>query len=544
MARSCEAAKSSKGTRARAMSGERSRAKSRAHREARAGAGAWRRARARARGRRLGVRGRSARACRRGEPSRSRGRAGRRAPVRGAARARARASSYTCVRLARGSLAGAGASGRRRRCFGFRHHGTRKLCRAPAGSRTAGLPEAVGVKSSNGRRHVRQYSSRSRGEEAIGDVLAASPRRGRARAPGGRRDPAASDAGRVRGDHVRARPCATSSGPWPPSARRVRPTARVDTRVEVCTASPARGWRERRRGSRVRATTTVETPFDDNDALFVRLATAAADGRGATSHHATTPRGVAGRFDARVPPRRPRRVGASRARGRRGARRPRRRSAPPARASLSGSDPKAPPPAVAARWCAPATRGDGVAGVAAGISPGPRGGRRDAPARDGAGDRAPRRARGRVARGRGHGRVRGASPRARRAAPRASARNAWRRGGWRACRGASAGGPGTTGRRRGAPRLGRRGDCAPSETSPGWGSRSAGDAGTGSPPGRTGTGTGRRAAAGGRSARPFAFGGGFANQRTIIPGIVFTRDETARSWDAAFACKVLFDVAS
>ena len=77
-------------------------------------------------------------------------------------------------------------------------------------------------------------------------------------------------------------------------ASREADRARVDTRVEVCTASPARGRRDaRRRGSRVRATTTVETPFDDNDALFVRLATAAADGRGATSHHATTPRGVA-----------------------------------------------------------------------------------------------------------------------------------------------------------------------------------------------------------------------------------------------------------
>ena len=76
-------------------------------------------------------------------------------------------------------------------------------------------------------------------------------------------------------------------------ASRAADRARVDTRVEVCTASPARGRRDaRRRGSRVRATTTVETPFDDGDALFVRLATAAADGRGATSHHATTPRGV------------------------------------------------------------------------------------------------------------------------------------------------------------------------------------------------------------------------------------------------------------
>jgi hypothetical protein len=39
-------------------------------------------------------------------------------------------------------------------------------------------------------------------------------------------------------------------------------------------------------------------------------------------------------------------------------------------------------------------------------------------------------------------------------------------------------------------------------------------------------------------------GGGFSNQRTIIPGIVFTRDEDARSWDATVACKVQFDVAS
>ena len=77
-------------------------------------------------------------------------------------------------------------------------------------------------------------------------------------------------------------------------ASRAADRARVDTRAEVCTASPARGRRDaHRRESRVRATTTVETPFDDGDALFVRLATSAADGRGATSHHATTPRGVA-----------------------------------------------------------------------------------------------------------------------------------------------------------------------------------------------------------------------------------------------------------
>jgi len=72
-------------------------------------------------------------------------------------------------------------------------------------------------------------------------------------------------------------------------ASRAADRARVDTRVEVCTASPARGRRDaRRRGSRVRATTTVETPFDDGDALFVRLATAAADGRGATSLDASS----------------------------------------------------------------------------------------------------------------------------------------------------------------------------------------------------------------------------------------------------------------
>jgi hypothetical protein len=89
----------------------------------------------------------------------------------------------------------------------------------------------------------------------------------------------------------------------------------------------------------------------------------------------------------------------------------------------------------------------------------------------------------------------------------------------------------------------------PSETSPGWGLALGRGRGDGVFAGTDGDGDGDGAASGLFAAplRGEAFlrlGGGFANHRTIIPGIVFTRDETARSWDATFACKVLFDVAS
>jgi hypothetical protein len=36
-------------------------------------------------------------------------------------------------------------------------------------------------------------------------------------------------------------------------------------------------------------------------------------------------------------------------------------------------------------------------------------------------------------------------------------------------------------------------------------------------------------------------GEGLANQRSIVPGIVLTRDETTRRWNASIACKVQFD---
>ena len=82
----------------------------------------------------------------------------------------------------------------------------------------------------------------------------------------------------------------------------------------------------------------------------------------------------------------------------------------------------------------------------------------------------------------------------------------------------------------------------PTETSPGWGLALGRGRRDGS--GTGGDDAGTTGAAPLRGEAFLRLGGGFSNQRTIIPGIVFTRDEDARSWDATVACKVQFDVAS
>ena len=344
-------------------------------------------------------------------------------------------------------------------------------------------------------------------------------------------------------------------------ASRAADRARVDTRVEVCTASPARGRRDaRRRGSRVRATTTVETPFDDGDALFVRLATAAADGRGATSHHATTPRGVADvaldklAYRRRCGPDAWVRLVLVGAEGHDAAA----TLSPTSKgASLSGLGSKGAAALAGCRGaavCASVDAQDGVAGVAAGIFSG------DSAVAGAARPRAMAQATVR--------------PGARAAASLAvavtdafaggvSSARAPRRAaclsaqclaavGDRALVGAwaSAGGSGDDGAPSGrVPDWGVVATAPPSETSPGWGLALGRGRGDGVFAGTDGDGDGDGAASGLFAAplRGEAFlrlGGGFANHRTIIPGIVFTRDETARSWDATFACKVLFDVAS
>ena len=344
-------------------------------------------------------------------------------------------------------------------------------------------------------------------------------------------------------------------------ASRAADRARVDTRVEVSTASPFLGRRDaRRRDSRVRATTTVETPFDNGDALFVRFATRAADGRGAT--FSSSP-GEGEKLDVALDKLAYRRrcgpdawvrlvlVGAE------GHDAAATLSPTSKGASLSGLGSKGAAALAGCRGaavCASVDAQDGVAGVAAGIFSGD-------PAVAGA-------ARPRAM---AQATVR---PGARAAASLAvavtdafaggvSSARAPRRAaclsaqclaavGDRALVGAwaSAGGSGDDGAPSGrVPDWGVVATAPPSETSPGWGLALGRGRGDGVFAGTDGDGDGDGAASGVFAAplRGEAFlrlGGGFANQRTIIPGIVFTRDETARSWDATFACKVLFDVAS
>ena len=337
-------------------------------------------------------------------------------------------------------------------------------------------------------------------------------------------------------------------------ASREADRARVDTRVEVCTASPARGRRDaRRRGSRVRATTTVETPFDDNDALFVRLATAAADGRGATSHHATTPRGVADvaldklAYRRRCGPDAWVRLVLVGAEGHDAAA----TLSPTSKgASLSGLGTKGAAALAGCRGaavCASVDAPDGAAGVAAGLFsgdcaiPGAARPRAMAQATVRPGTRAAASLAVAVTDAFADGDAAGIlSAQGLVALGERALVGAW----------ASAGLRGSGGRGSDfVPDWGVVATAPPSENAPGWGlgfGRGRGDERRAETRGE-GAGTN---GAGASSAAPLRFegflrlGDGFSNHRTVIPGIVLTRDETARSWDATVACKVQFDVAS
>ena len=337
-------------------------------------------------------------------------------------------------------------------------------------------------------------------------------------------------------------------------ASREADRARVDTRVEVCTASPARGRRDaRRRGSRVRATTTVETPFDDNDALFVRLATAAADGRGATSHHATTPRGVADvaldklAYRRRCGPDAWMRLVLIGAEGHDAAA----TLSPTSKgASLSGLGTKGAAALAGCRGaavCASVDAPDGAAGVAAGLFsgdcaiPGAARPRAMAQATVRPGTRAAASLAVAVTDAFADGDAAGIlSAQGLVALGERALVGAW----------ASAGLRGSGGRGSDfVPDWGVVATAPPSENAPGWGlgfGRGRGDERRAETRGE-GAGTN---GAGASSAAPLRFegflrlGDGFSNHRTVIPGIVLTRDETARSWDATVACKVQFDVAS
>ena len=337
-------------------------------------------------------------------------------------------------------------------------------------------------------------------------------------------------------------------------ASRAADRARVDTRVEVCTASPARGRRDaRRRGSRVRATTTVETPFDDGDALFVRLATAAADGRGATSHHATTPRGVADvaldklAYRRRCGPDAWVRLVLVGAEGHDAAA----TLSPTSKgASLSGLGTKGAAALAGCRGaavCASVDAPDGAAGVAAGLFsgdcaiPGAARPRAMAQATVLPGTRAAASLAVAVTDAFADGDAAGIlSAQGLVALGERALVGAW----------ASAGLRGSGGRGSDfVPDWGVVATAPPSENAPGWGlgfGRGRGDERRAETRGE-GAGTN---GAGASSAAPLRFegflrlGDGFSNHRTVIPGIVLTRDETARSWDATVACKVQFDVAS
>ena len=335
-------------------------------------------------------------------------------------------------------------------------------------------------------------------------------------------------------------------------ASRAADRARVDTRVEVSTASPARGWRDaRRRESRVRATTTVETPFDNGDALFVRLATAAADGRG----------------DSPSP--RPRRADALQL----DKLAYRRRCGPDAwvrlvlvgaeghdaaatlsptskGASLSGLGTKGAAALAGCRGaavCASVDAPDGAAGVAAGLFsgdcaiPGAARPRAMAQATVRPGTRAAASLAVAVTDAFADGDAAGIlSAQGLVALGERALVGAW----------ASAGLRGSGGRGSDfVPDWGVVATAPPSENAPGWGlgfGRGRGDERRAETRGE-GAGTN---GAGASSAAPLRFegflrlGDGFSNHRTVIPGIVLTRDETARSWDATVACKVQFDVAS
>jgi hypothetical protein len=340
-------------------------------------------------------------------------------------------------------------------------------------------------------------------------------------------------------------------------ASRAADRARVDTRVEVSTASPALGRRDaRRRDSRVRATTTVETPFDNGDALFVRFATRAADGRGATSLFSSAP-GEGEKLNVALDKLAYRRrcgpdawvrlvlVGAE------GHDAAATLSPTSKGASLSGLGAKGAAALAGCRGaavCASVDAPDGVAGVAAGVFSGDlsvRGAARpramaqatvrpgsraaaslavavlSAAARDGPGD-APAfpvcvSAQGLLALG-----------------DRALVA-AWASGGF----GDDGAAPGQNPF---FPDWGVVATAPPTETSPGWGLALGRGRRDGSGTGGDDAGTTGLAPLRGEAF--LRLGGGFSNQRTIIPGIVFTRDEDARSWDATVACKVQFDVAS
>ena len=343
-------------------------------------------------------------------------------------------------------------------------------------------------------------------------------------------------------------------------ASREADRARVDTRVEVCTASPARGRRDaRRRGSRVRArppsrrrlTTTTRSSCVSRP----RRRTGAARRRITRRRRAASPtsRWTSSRTAAAAATATWVRLVLVGAEGHDAAA----TLSPTSKgASLSGLGSKGAAALAGCRGaaeCASVDARDGVAGVAAGVFSGDPAVAGARPARDGAATVRPgARAAASLAVAVTDAFAGGvSSARAPRRAACLSAQMPGGGWGWRARRGVGLGG--RLRGRRGAvgarPRLGRRGDCAPSETSPGWGLALGRGRGDGVFAGADGDGDGDGAASGVFAAplRGEAFlrlGGGFANVETIIPGIVFTRDETARSWDAAFACKVLFDVAS
>ena len=190
LACSCEAAKSSKGKRARVRCRESAPERNPESNEKRAPAQGAAVARARARTNsgsrpiapRVPTRRTVAIARTRGKTRAGHGRVAR---ARGRRRRHAFGSRVDRLQCARARVG-------RRRCFGFQHHGGRESPPGARRKRDCRMPEAVGVKSSIQRRRP-VFLALAR-QARFGDVLAASPRRGRARAPGGRRDPAASDA--------------------------------------------------------------------------------------------------------------------------------------------------------------------------------------------------------------------------------------------------------------------------------------------------------------------------------------------------------------
>ena len=334
-------------------------------------------------------------------------------------------------------------------------------------------------------------------------------------------------------------------------ASRAADRARVDTRVEVTTAAPARGWRDARlRESRVRATTTVETPFDNGDALIVRLATAAADGRGDGETPPVAAADVALdklAYRRRCGPDAWVRVVLAGAEGHDAAA----TLSPTSKgASLTGLGTKGAAALAGcggAAVCASVDAPSGVAGVAAGLFSGD-------PAVRGA---ARPRAMAQVT-------VRPGSRAAASLAVAVTDAFASPEGGAEARRGACLSAQGLAALGDGAlvgawvsgfrgpgtfpghvPDWGVVATAPPSDTAPGWGLGFGRGRGGGRLAGPAGEGAGTAGDAPFRGEAFLRLGSpGSSNRRTVMPGIVCVWDETARSWDATVACKAQFDVAS